>query len=240
MAETFTNMVYEQSESLKPVADKLGLKIQTAEGLTRKPNPQLGQAPFNNEKFLAALFGVDAIKNKRNTEAVEVSPSVLVAGRVVEFKPASKRPLAEVDALIRQRVTLEEATRLARAAGEQKLAAVKAAGDATGFGEPKVVSRTKEPAINTTAAIAVLKADVTKLPAYVGVEIPGQGYGVYRIGKVSQPATPDVNRRKQEAEQISGMVGQAELYNYVEALKAKAKAKITVQPSQLGVKTEGE
>ena len=240
MAETFTNMVYEQSESLKPVADKLGLKIETVDGLTRKPNPQLGQAPFNNEKFLAALFGTDAVKNKRNTEAVEVSPSVLISGRVVEFRPATKRPLLEVDAMIRQRVTLEEASRLAKAAGEQKLAAAKASGDATGFGEPKVVTRTQESSINTTAAIAVLKADATKLPAYVGVEIPGQGYGVYRINKVSQPANPDLNRRKQEAQQISGLVGQAELFNYVEALKAKAKAKVNVTPSQLGVKNDGE
>ncbi|MCA1857701.1 SurA N-terminal domain-containing protein [Massilia oculi] len=238
MAETFTNMVYEQSESLKPVADKLGLKIETVDGLTRKPNPQLAQAPFNNEKFLAAIFGTDAVKNKRNTEAIEVSPSVLISGRVLEFKPATKRPLAEVDAQIRQRVTLEEAARLARAAGEQKMAAAKASNDATGFGAPTVVTRTREPAINTTAAIAVLKADVSKLPAYVGVEIPGQGYGVYRINRVAQPAQPDAERRKQEAQQISGMVGQAELFNFVEALKAKAKAKVNVQAAQLGTKSE--
>ncbi|MCA1246611.1 SurA N-terminal domain-containing protein [Massilia sp. MS-15] len=238
MAETFTNMVYEQSESLKPVADKLGLKIETVDDLTRKPNPQLAQAPFNNEKFLAAIFGTDAVKNKRNTEAIEVSPSVLISGRVLEFTPATKRPLAEVDAQIRQRVTLEEAARLARAAGEQKMAAAKTSGDATGFGAPSVVTRTREPAINTSAAIAVLKADVSKLPAYVGVEIPGQGYGVYRINRVAQPAQPDAERRKQEAQQISGMVGQAELFNFVEALKAKAKAKVNVQAAQLGTKSE--
>jgi peptidyl-prolyl cis-trans isomerase D len=234
MAETFTNMVYEQSESLKPVADKLGLKIETVDALTRKPNPQLAQAPFNNPKFLTAIFGTDAVKNKRNTEAVEVSPSVLISGRVVEFKPATKRPLAEVDALIRQRVKLEEAARLARAAGEQKLAAAKAAGDATGFGEAKIVARTKEPSINTAAAIAVLKADVSKLPAYVGVDIPGQGYGVYRIVKVSQPAQPDVARRKQEAEQIGRAIGNSETYGFVEALKHKAKAKVNVKAADLG------
>ncbi|MGG7604980.1 SurA N-terminal domain-containing protein [Massilia sp. BKSP1R2A-1] len=240
MAETFTNMVYEQSESLKPVADKLGLKIETVDGLTRKPNPALAQAPYSNEKFLAAIFGVDAVKNKRNTEAIEVSPSVLISGRVVEFKPATKRPLADVDAQIRQRVTLEEAARLARAAGEQKLAAAKASGDATGFGAATVVARTKQPTINTAAALAVLKADVSKLPAYVGVEVPGQGYGVYRIGKVSQPAAPDTARRTQEAQQIGQLVGQAEMYNYVEALKTKAKAKVTVSPSQLGVRTDAQ
>jgi peptidyl-prolyl cis-trans isomerase D len=238
LAETFTNTVYEQSDSLKPVADKLGLTIQTAEGLTRKPNPALGASPVNNDKFLKAIFSNDAIKNKRNTEAVEVAPSTLVAGRVVEFKPATQRPLADVEALIRQRVTQEEAAKLARQAGEAKLAAAKASGDAAGFGEAKTVSRIKQPPFNDTAAIAVLKADVSKLPAYVGVDIPGQGYGVYRIVKVGQPAQPDQARRKQEAEQIGRAVGNAETFGFVEALKHKAKAKINVKPADLGAKSE--
>jgi peptidyl-prolyl cis-trans isomerase D len=226
--------VYEQSDSLKPVADKLGLKIETAEGLTRNPNPALGAAPFNNEKFLKALFSEDALKNKRNTEAVEVAPSTLVAGHVVEFKPATRFPLTEVNDAIRQRLTHEGALRLARQAGEAKIAALKASGDAAGFGPVKVVSRAKEPGINPTAAAAVLKADVSKVPAYVGVELSGQGYGVYRIGKVSQPAQPDQARRKQEGEQISRLVGEQEMFNYVEALKQKAKAKITAKPADLG------
>jgi peptidyl-prolyl cis-trans isomerase D len=239
LAETFTNTVYEQSDSLKPAADKLGLTIQTIDGLTRTPNPAAGNPLVNNAKFLKAIFAQDAIANKRNTEAVEVAPSTLVAGRVVEFKPAAKRPLAEVEAAIRPRVTQEEATRLARQAGEAKLAAVKASGDATGFGDVKVLSRTvQQSPINPTAALAVLKADVSKLPAYVGVELPGQGYGVYRIGKVYQPAQPDQGRRKQEAESIARAIGGTELYGYVEALKHKAKAKVNVKPAELGAKSE--
>jgi peptidyl-prolyl cis-trans isomerase D len=239
LAELFTNTVYEQADSLKPAADKLGLKVETVDHLTRNPNPALGNAPYNNAKFLTALFSVDSIKNKRNTEAVEVAPSTLISGRVVDFKPAAKRPLAEVEAQIRQAVTQEEALRLAKQAGEAKMAAAKASGDATGFGEVKTLSRTKEPTINPTAAVAVLKADVSKLPAYVGVEVPGQGYGVYRIGKVSQPAQPDEARRKQEAEQITRAVGEAEMYGYIEALKHKAKAKVTAKSADLGVK-QGE
>jgi len=227
LAESFNDIVYEQSDSLKPAADKLGLSIKTVEGLGRKANPALGAEPYNNEKFLAALFSNESIKNKRNTEAVEVAPATLIAGRVVEFKPAAKRPLAEVEAAIRQRVTQEEALRLARQAGEAKLAAAKASGDATGFGEVKSLSRTKEPTVNAAGALAVFKADVTKLPAYVGVDVPGVGYGVYRIGKVSQPAQVDTTRRTQEAQQIGGLVGQAELYNFVEAIKVKNKAKIS-------------
>lgn len=234
LAELFTNTVYEQSDSLKPIADKMKLQVQTADNLTRTPNPALGEAPVNNAKFLTALFANDTVKNKRNTEAVEVAPSVLVSGRVVEFRPATKRPLAEVEAQIRQRVTLEEAGRMAREAGEAKLNAAKASGDATGFGAATTVSRTRQPTINQAGAIAVLKADVSKLPAYVGVEVPGSGYAVYRIAKVSQPAQPDAQRRKQESDQIGQLMGQQQMVDYVEALKTKAKAKITVSPAALG------
>ncbi len=238
LAEVFTNTVYEQSDSLKAVADKLKLKIETAANLSRMPSPAAGTAVFNNAKFLKAVFSDESIKNKRNTEAVEVAANTLIAGRIVEFKPESTRPLAELDAQIRQRVTQDEAVKLARKAGEVKMAAAKASGDAAGFGEAKVVTRTKAPTINNAAAMDVLKADVTKLPAYVGVELPGMGFGIYRINKVGQPATIDAARRASEAQQIAGAVGQQEMFAYIEALKKKSKAKINANASSVAATTE--
>ncbi|WP_082565625.1 SurA N-terminal domain-containing protein [Duganella sp. Root1480D1] len=226
LSEQFTDAVYSQYESLKPAADKLKLKIETMDGVSRQPNPILGAAPFNNAKFLTALFSDDSLKNKRNTEAVEVAPQTLVSGRVVEFKPASKKPLAEVEAAIKQQVTLEEAVKAAKKAGEEKLAAAKKTGDAAGFGEVKTISRSKADGINPAAVAAVMKADASKLPAYVGVEIPGQGYGVYRIGKVSQPAEQDAARREQENVQMNQIISQQEMSGYIAALKQKAKVKI--------------
>jgi len=233
LAEQFSNMVEEQSDSLKPAADKLGLKIETVDNLGRTPNPALGTAVFNNAKFLSALFSQDALKNKRNTLAVEAAPSTLIAGRVVDYKPAAKRPLAEVDAAIRQRVTMEESMRLARAAGEAKMTAARAAGDAAGFGPVQTLTRTKEPTIDPVAAMAVLKADTAKLPAYVGVDIPGKGYGVYRIAKVTQVAAPDPARRAQEAEQITGAAAQQDMYTLLQVFKEKAKAKVTVKAADV-------
>ena len=226
MAEAFTNTVYEQSDSLKPVADKLGLKIETAVNVSRTASPAGGAVAYNNAKFLTALFSNDSISSKRNTEAVETAPNTLVSGRIVEFKPAAKRPLAEVDAQIRQRVTMEEAAKLAAKAGEEKLAAFKKSGDATGFGAAKLVSRSKPEGINGLALQSIMKADTTKLPAYVGVDVPGFGYGVYRISKVQQPAQQDEAQRKSQAEQISNLVAQQEMAQYIELLKQKNKVKI--------------
>lgn len=226
MAETFTNTVYEQADSLKPAADKLGLKVESAVNVSRNPSPMAAAAPYNNAKFLAALFSNDSISSKRNTEAVEIAPNTLLSGRIVEFKPASKRPLAEVDAQIRQIVTVQEAAKLAAKAGEEKLAGFKKSGDATGFGAAKAVSRVKPEGFDGLAVQAVMKADTSKLPAYVGVELPGKGYGLYRIAKVQQPEKQDEAERKQQAEQIGNAVAQQEMLQYIELLKQKAKVKI--------------
>ena len=226
LAEIFSNTVYEQSESLKPVADKLGLKIETVTGLTKAGNPAAKQSPVNTPNFLNAIFSDDAVRNKRNTEAVEAGTNVLIAGRVLEHKPATTRPFEEVKAVIAEQVTRREAQTLARKAGEEQLAALKANPDAAGFGEVKVVSRGSNADLRGEATAAILKADVAKLPTVVGADLPGEGYGIYRISKVTQPAKADEERRAAQRQQIADALAQQQMAAYIDALKKKAKVTI--------------
>ncbi|MBY0572836.1 MAG: SurA N-terminal domain-containing protein [Undibacterium sp.] len=233
--ETFTNTAYEQSDSLKPVADKLKLKIEKVANIGRNPNPMLPATVIsNNPKFLKAIFAEDALKKKHNTEATEVAASTLVAGRVVEYKPASKRTFEEVKAVIEAQLTLTESAMLAKKAGEAKIQALKLADATDGFSEVKTVSRLKKADLSNDAFLAIAKADTQKLPTFVGVEVPGQGYDVYRISKVSA-GTPDLARRATESKQVENSIAQQELYSYVEALKTKAK--VVVNQAALQIKS---
>ena len=226
-ADVFSNTVYEQAGSLKAVADKLKLKIETTGNLSRQANPAVAPtAPFNNQKFLTALFSEESLKNKRNTEAVEVAPNTLIAGRVVEYKAASKRPYAEVKALVQAQVVQVEAAALAKKAGEAKLAALKMKDDAAGFSATQTVSRAKSQGLNPSVFLAVMKADTSKLPAYAGVDLPGQGYSVLRVLRVLQPTAVDSAKRQAERQQINAALAQQETFAYIEALKQKAKVKI--------------
>lgn len=237
-AEIFRDTVEDQADSLKPVADKLKLKVEAAANLTRQPNPSVApNAPYNDAKFLTALFADDAVKNKRNTLAIQLGPNTLIAGHVVEHKPATQKPFEEVKAIIRERVVQQEAAKLAKQAGEAKLAALKTKDDAAGFGEVKKVSRTKTEGMDPVGFEAVMKADSTKLPAYASAEFPQQGFAVYRVVKVEQPATPDVAKRQTERQQIDNLVGAQETYAYLEMLKQKAKVKL-LKP--VGSKADGE
>ncbi len=225
LAETFTNMVYEQPDSLKPVADKLGLKIEVVERLTRKPNSSLPkQAAFNQPKFLAALFSDEALKNKHNTEAVEVGPGILIAGHVVEYKPVSKIPLSEVKTIIEGQVVAAEAEKLAKAAGEKKLAELKAGGSAE-FGPAKTVSRSNFNGVSGPAVAALMKAEANKLPAYVGLPVPGKGYSIYRINALND-IVADEETVKGEKQQIEEFLASEEMAAYLAVVKKRAKAEI--------------
>lgn len=225
-AEIFTNTVYEQADGLKPVADKLNLKIQKVAGLTREPNPALAKSPVSNPKFLQAIFSEDATRNKRNTEAVEIAPQVLMAGHVTEYRPATLRPFEEVRGAILERVKLEEATKLAVKAGEEKLAALRENGGNAGFSAPLMVSRGKPQGLPPEALNAVMKADAGKLPAYTGFAYPLHGYAIYRIGKVVTPQNIDKQRRESERQQLEQINAQQEMASYIESLKKKYKVEI--------------
>lgn len=227
LADTFNNSVYEQGDSLKPTADKLKLTVQTATNVTRTPNPLLGvSVPYNNPNFLKALFSNDVIRDKHNTEVVEVAPNTLIAGHVTEHKAASKRPLEEVKAVVRARVIEDEAARLAKLDGESKLAALRAKDSTTGFGAEKTVSRITNSGIDQTSLTAVMKADAQKLPAFVGVTLPNSDYALFRINKVMQPEKQDVARRETEHQQVANVLAQQEMTAYIDYLKNKAKVKI--------------
>ncbi|MFZ6719534.1 SurA N-terminal domain-containing protein [Undibacterium sp. Ji49W] len=230
-AEAFGNLVYEQPDSLKPVAEKLKLKIETVNGLTRQSKPGVpATVETNNAKFLKAIFADDVVKKKHNTEAVEVAPNTLIAGRIVEYKAASRRPFEEVKASIVAQVTHKEAAALAEKEGKEKLAALKLADSTAGFTESKVVSRLKNQDIPDVAFVDLMRADTSKLPAFVGTSLGDAGYIVFRISKVSA-GTPDPARRAAEAQQQANILAQQNLYSYIDVLKQKAK--VTVNKAAL-------
>jgi peptidyl-prolyl cis-trans isomerase D len=233
-AEAFTNGVYEQSDSLKPVADKLKLEIKTAAKISRKPAAGV-TGLLANAKFLAAIFGPDAIEKKRNTEAIETAPNQLTAGRITQYQAAKTMALADVRANVRERLVASRATELAAQEGAAKLAAWKAAPGSAVMPAAQVLSR--DQAQNTPPQIlnAVLRADTSKLPVFVGVSMGAQGYAVVKVNQVvTRPASTEV-AAKQDRAQYAQWWTAAESQAYYGLLKERFKASITVpRPARAG------
>jgi peptidyl-prolyl cis-trans isomerase D len=225
--EQFTNTVYEQSDSLKPVADKLGLRIQTADNLTREGVPAKPGAPqVLTPRVIQALFSEDAVAKRRNTEAIEVAPNTFVSARVVEHRPATLRPLAEVRDQIRARLERQEAARLAREAGAAKLESLRKSPSDAGFSAIRTVSRAAPEGLPPVAIRAIMQAPADQLPAFVGAELDGGVYALFQVVSAQLPDKPDPERRRLQQRAWLQQAGAADDLAYLNLLKRKHKAQV--------------
>ena len=226
-AESFTNSVYEQADSLKPTADRLKLEIKTVTGITRQPAPGASGA-LSSAKFLNAIFAADTIEKKRNTEAVEIASNQLISGRVTQYTPARTRPLSEVKHIVRQRWLAQRGADEARKDGIAKLAAWRAAPATAVLSEPLTVSRNQPQKQPLQVVDAALRADAAALPALSGIDLGAQGYMIVNVIKVLPREVSLDAAAKQERTQYSQWWTSAESQAYYNGLKDRFKTEIKV------------
>jgi peptidyl-prolyl cis-trans isomerase D len=227
-ADQFQNLVYEQADSLNGVGKALDLKIETTPFITRSQAQALG---LGNPKFVQALFSPESIQGKRNTEAIEVASNTLIAGRIVEYKPAAPRPFADVKDEIRIQLMRKAASELAQKAGTEKLKLLnegksdKEAG--VTFGKPITVGRGQfQAGLSPDVLKHVFQANPDKLPSYTGATNERGGFSIVKVLKVTTPPESDKARVDMAASRLSDQLGRELLAAYTASLKAKADVKI--------------
>ena len=223
-AESFSNIVYEQSDSLKAAAEKFGLTVKQSEWLGRQANPANG--PLANEKLLTALFAEDSVKNRRNTEAVEIGPNTLVAARIVDYKPAALQPFESVKVAIETMLRHQEAQALARKDGEARLEVLRKGEDKLAWGAVKRVSRLDHNVLPPAAVATVFRMETAKLPAFAGAELPGNGFALFRLNKVEAGEVLDEARKQAMLGQLANLEMQEEVQSYLAALRHRYKVEI--------------
>lgn len=228
LVEGFSNTVYEQADSLKPAADKFKLAVNTTDWVARSGK---AAAPFDNEKLLGELFSDDAVKNKRNTNAVDVGNGMLVAARVAEFKAASLRAFEEVKPAIEKGLEIDEAVKLAEKDGEAKLAQLtKGESVELQWSPARTVQRTMQ-GVPPEIMRAVYRAPSDKLPSYVGVKLPNAGYSLFRIEKVSRPAAPSQDDPRLAAikQQYARVMAEQDFGAYMMMLRKRYNVKVNAE-----------
>ena len=226
-ADQFQNLVYENADSLAPVAKALDLKVMSTPLV---PRAQAQALAMNNPKFVEALFSPESVQAKRNTEAMEIQPGTLMAARILEHKAAAPRPFEEVKDDIKLRLARAAASERAQAAGKQKLALLEQGKEKEAgvvFGKPVTLNRNQvQPNFTQDALKAVFQADPAKLPAYAGAVNERGGYSIYKITKMVEPPAPDEAKLNAAGARVSEQVGRELMNAYLAALKATTNVKI--------------
>jgi len=223
-AESFSNTVYEQSESLLPAAKTFGGQVQTSDWSSREDVAKF----FKNDKIVNAIFSSESVKDRRNTEAIEVSPNNLVSARVLDYKPSAPKSFDEVKAGIEGVLKLEAATKLAVAKGEAALKSLsqgKEVADLEWIPEVTVDRKTAA-GLTQLAMTQIFKTDTGKLPAYSGLADSKQGYLLVKVISVDNSVTGDDEAVRNAKAELGAALADEYLAAYKQSLREKAKIKV--------------
>lgn len=223
IAEDFSNIIYEQSDTLQIAAQQFGLSIQQSDWIDRQSKePDI----LAHDRLLEEIFSDDAIVDKHNTPAIEVMPDTLVSARVLEHRSASMQSLTIVRDEIVALLKTQMAAEMALEEGEEKLAQLQEGAEIEiTWGEPKQVSYIDSQGVDSSVMQAIFKKELTEIPAFTGIENPQGGYTLIRINHVIEPdmaaLIEDESKYRSFSKQLQQMLTQEETASYLTGLRQR-------------------
>lgn len=118
LSNQVANYAYEHPDSLKPAADKYGLKVQQSDWFSQSGAKE-GIA--SHPQIVKAAFSDDVLKQGLNSQSIELGDARQIILRVDHQKPAAVPPLNEVRNQIRDRLIASNASGQAQALGAKLL-----------------------------------------------------------------------------------------------------------------------
>ncbi len=228
-SETLSTTAYEKPDSLQPVADLLGLKIQTTGFFGKRGGPGIA----SNPKVAAAAFKEDVLKKGLNSEPVEVGPNHIVVLRMKEHKPEAQRSLDDVRPQVIAAVKHEFATQKAEEAGKAALKRIDGGEDPLAIAkELKAEWKTASAGRNEAGLDRTLVEHVFKLArpesgkaTSSGLHLGNGDYAVVRLSAVTDgdPAVIDDTQKKSITKTLAEGVAESEFTAVLESTKKNAK-----------------
>jgi peptidyl-prolyl cis-trans isomerase D len=124
--EQLKTLTFEQDDSLKPAAEKLGLTIQTSPLMTTEG----GEGVFAAPQVIEASFSTKVVKDKLNSAVFDVQMGDSMVVRVNQYQESRDKPLAEVSeeirSLLQRQAAFAQAAELAKTVLAEAKASTKA------------------------------------------------------------------------------------------------------------------
>ena len=222
LAEDFSNKVYEQSSSLDVVSKKFNLPIQKTDWIGQNESDKF----FKNEALMNALYSKESIKDRRNTEAIEVTPNNLISARVVDYKAQSTKPFAEVKKSIEDYLKFEAAKKLVATEGEAALKSIADASRKIDWQATVLVDRKNTKGLSQAVTNHAYKMPTDKLPSYSGFVDGNNGYVIVKVSKVAFPNDDNEENKKEFVSSYTEALSSEYLSAYLKGLKAKSSVSV--------------
>lgn len=101
--EKFSNLAYENADSLEAVASGLDLNVQSS-GLVEKQNLT---GILRNPQVSSAIFSEQVLDKGKNSDVIEIKETHMVVVRIKEHQPASQKPFTSVKTEVAKQVAIQ-------------------------------------------------------------------------------------------------------------------------------------
>jgi peptidyl-prolyl cis-trans isomerase D len=182
-----------------------------------------------NERMLQAIFSESAVRDRFNTEAVEVAADTIVAARVLEHRPASAQSIELVREQILTRLQTQLAAEIAVKEGSEQLARLQSgeADETIDWGESVKVSYAQMQGVDVETLRLLAQTESSQLPAYTGAPARQGGFDLIRINQVTAPKSEhDASKYDAFLKQLQQVRGQEELMAYLNGLRQRYEVRI--------------
>ena len=125
LQQEMARISFEFPDSLEDAAAEVNVTIQTSPWLLRAGNT----APFDQAKTIEAAFSDIVLQDNMNSDLIEVNDDVAIVLRLNTFQEANVKPLAEVEAQIKDILVNQKATEKAQQTVDSLLADFKTGTD---------------------------------------------------------------------------------------------------------------
>jgi len=216
MLDKLNDVAYNQPTSLDPAAQKIGVKVETSDWLS-KGAPQ---GLLANPKLQQAIFTDDVLKKHNNSEVVDMGDGSFVVARVVDYQPAKQKPLNEVRSQIVDVMKLQQATQMASQLGQQDVALLQQGKLKLNFvGNDNVTILGQNKNVDQTAVRQIFATPAGAFPAYTGVANQAGAFILYRINSQSVDKSL-ISKNKDLLKQLSAQNSMMTLNAYIGSLRS--------------------
>lgn len=230
LATELTSAVYDQREALAPIAQQLGLTLQTVQGLSRQgllsdeffkrdePLTAGIEEILNQPRILQTAFSPDVLTDRFNSGPIEVSSGLIVALRVQNARPSYEPSIEQLSPLIREALTEERALALARENGQAALLIASETTAPEGFGSAEVVSRRDTRNLLPAEVGAVMRLAAAKVPSVIGVDTQ-MGFSLLNVQAITTGESLAPEQVEQIRQQLAQAWGMAEEQSALQVLR---------------------
>lgn len=224
LAEDMVNISNEQPESLEPVAQELGLKVQTT-GLFSRNN---AKGLFANADVLAVTFDKELIQSRYNSNAIELGADHILLVRVKDYQAAVIKPLDEVKASIVNKLKRDKAIEKIEETALALNAELNSGSNPESIAKSSGLNWIKKPSVKRTDSAQLDSSMLSRAfsmprsdkPVYASVRLASGNYAVLSVSGVVDGAKQVVNI--EQAKRAHASEGSKTYNRYIQHLKSQA------------------